>query len=398
MFRVLSYRRPGVWVRLRSLRLKHVSQSRSTSVTAMCSLTPRQRTGIALAIVVLPALTATAWPLLVFLRSLLPDDLPFELILLGTALSVTPLVAVVPVGTRQRTPVRLWRPVLAAWTVAVGAVAGISVLIRLVLGAPGLDPPAALSAHALDAIAAWAFAVVAGLGGAALPVIAYRCQRTAQNGERREATRLFTERFTAAGGQLGSGHAAVRLAGVHALAHLADDTPEDRDDLVQLVIDVLCAYLRIPYAPVPGPLPGAAGPDQRREHRERGLEFASFQQVRHTVIRIIGDHLRRPTRWRGKDYDFTGVVFDGGDLHGAVFTGGTVDFSESQFTGGTVDFSDARFTGGTVRFEEVSGSCPNGLAEAVERAESTMALPGHWQRTAAGGGEEKASEPSVDTF
>ncbi|WP_239647925.1 pentapeptide repeat-containing protein [Nocardiopsis ganjiahuensis] len=41
----------------------------------------------------------------------------------------------------------------------------------------------------------------------------------------------------------------------------------------------------------------------------------------HTIIRIIGNHLRGDTRWRGKD--FTGAVFDGGNLSRAHFTGGT---------------------------------------------------------------------------
>jgi Pentapeptide repeats (9 copies) len=38
-------------------------------------------------------------------------------------------------------------------------------------------------------------------------------------------------------------------------------------------------------------------------------------------------------------FDFTGVVFDGGDFDGAQFSGGTVNFGGAQFSGGTVDFS-----------------------------------------------------------
>src|SRR5699024_7639900 len=158
------------------------------------------------------------------------------------------------------------------------------------------------------------------------------------------------ETFDSAGDKLGSEHAAVRLAGVHALARLADDAPSGRDDLVQMVIDVLCAYLRMPYTPEPGPVPEGAGQDQRQEHHAQELEFAAQREVRHTILRIIGDRLHRPTRWRGKNYDFTGVVFDGADLSGACFTGGRVSFSGAEFASGHVDFRRAEFTGGRVSF------------------------------------------------
>src|SRR5690242_1423524 len=52
--------------------------------------------------------------------------------------------------------------------------------------------------------------------------------------------RTLNERFATAAGQLGSDKPpAVRLAGVYALAGLADDWPENR----QTCVDVLCAYL-----------------------------------------------------------------------------------------------------------------------------------------------------------
>jgi len=54
------------------------------------------------------------------------------------------------------------------------------------------------------------------------------------------------------------------------------------------------------------------------------------------VIRVIKDHLqpddrRAPTLapWHGLDLDFTGVVFDGGNLSGAQFSGGDVDLSQA---------------------------------------------------------------------
>jgi uncharacterized protein YjbI with pentapeptide repeats len=316
----------------------------------MRSLTPRQWTGIALAAVALPALTATAWPLFLFLWGLLPPGLPVGRIVLGAGLVAVLVIAVALIRARRQASVRLWWLILAAWAVAIAAVAGMVVLIWLVLGTPGLDLPTDLSPRALDAIATRAFAVVAGLGGVALLVIHYRRQRTTEADAEREITKLFTDSFDSASDKLGSEHAAVRLAGVHALARLADEAPEGREDLVQMVIDVLCAYLRMPYTPAPDPLPKNASKARREEHRERELEFASFREVRHTIIRIIGQHLREDTRWRGKDYDFTGVVFDGGNLAGAHFTEGRVDFLDAKFTSRRVHFNWAKFTGARVSF------------------------------------------------
>ena len=64
-----------------------------------------------------------------------------------------------------------------------------------------------------------------------------------------QRTRTLNERFATAAGQLGDDKpSAVRLAGVYAMAGLADDWPENR----QTCVDVLCGYLRLPYEPDPG--------------------------------------------------------------------------------------------------------------------------------------------------
>jgi hypothetical protein len=319
----------------------------------MPSPTPRQRIAIALTAVALPALTITAWPLGPFLVGLVPPALPLGRLLWGLLLAAT-LVAAAVLARSEARGRSLWLGwlIIAAWALAIAMAAGIVLLVWLILGSPGMDEVPRLSPQQLDAIATRAFAVVAGLGGVALLMIAYRRQRTVENGEQREVTKLFTERFTTASQQLGSEHAAVRLAGVHALAHLADDAPEGREDLVQMVIDVLCAYLRMPYNPAPEPLPEGATGEQIPAHHQRVLEFGSFREVRHTIIRVIGNHLREPTRWRGKNYDFTGTVFDGGNLTGAHFTGGEVSFHDAEFTGGEVSFLDVKFTGGTVYFSD----------------------------------------------
>ena len=45
--------------------------------------------------------------------------------------------------------------------------------------------------------------------------------------------------------------------------------------------------------------------------------------------------------WQGQDFDFTGVVFDGGDFYGAVFSDGRVSFYRAVFSGGEVSFRTA---------------------------------------------------------
>lgn len=153
-----------------------------------------------------------------------------------------------------------------------------------------------------------------------------------------QRTRTFNERFATAAEQLGSEKAAVRLAGVYAMAGLADDWAENR----QTCVDVLCAYLRMPYEPDPGedsPLPEL-------------LAFQASREARHTVIRVISAHLQvnAAPSWEGLDFDFTGVVFDGGNFSGARFSEGEADFSDARFTGGIFYFNGARFSGGKVDF------------------------------------------------
>jgi hypothetical protein len=169
-------------------------------------------------------------------------------------------------------------------------------------------------------------------------IVAYRRQKITEADSVHDRTRVFNERFTAIAALLGDTQPAVRLAGVHAMAGLADDWQTNR----QTCIDVLCAYLRMPYETDPGE---DAPPEKR-------LAFRASREVRHTVIRVITDHLNgtAPVSWRGLNLDFTGVVFDGGNFGGATFSGGTVSFRGATFSGGTVDFSGATFSGGTVSF------------------------------------------------
>jgi uncharacterized protein YjbI with pentapeptide repeats len=154
-----------------------------------------------------------------------------------------------------------------------------------------------------------------------------------------QRTRTLNERFDTVAGQLGSDKPpAVRLAAVYAMAGLADDWQDHR----QMCVDVLCAYLRMPYEPGPGD----DAPVEKR------LAFQACREVRHTVIRVITAHLNgtAPVSWCGLNFDFAGAVFDGGDFSGAKLSGGTVSFAGAEFSGGTVSFAGAKFSGAGVNF------------------------------------------------
>lgn len=193
-----------------------------------------------------------------------------------------------------------------------------------------------------------ALSVVAGVGAAIALTVTYRRQRDA------ERSRL-DERFAASAAQLAGASPAECLAGMYAIATMADETPERR----QQCINLLCAYLRLPYDPAAGLLSTVVventWPAQlvtRREQRTYQC-LPNDREVRLTIIDVIRAHLQidAPVAWHGYDFDFTGAVFNGGNFRGAQFTGGTVNFSRSQFTcGDLVSFDGAAFTGGLVNF------------------------------------------------
>ncbi|MFJ8982438.1 pentapeptide repeat-containing protein [Streptomyces sp. NPDC102282] len=170
------------------------------------------------------------------------------------------------------------------------------------------------------------------IGAVLAGLYAYRKQLLAEGDAHRADASQLAERYTTAAEQLGHDQAAVRLAGVYALARLADDWAEQR----QVCIDVLCAYLRMPYEP-----DSAAA-----EHK------AGEREVRQTIIRVIRDHLQEPgapTAWCEQTFDFTGAIFDGGSFSKSHFRG-TVTFADATFGGGTVTFADAAFGGGVADF------------------------------------------------
>ncbi|HXL92920.1 MAG TPA: hypothetical protein VN969_28665 [Streptosporangiaceae bacterium] len=80
-------------------------------------------------------------------------------------------------------------------------------------------------------------------------------------------------------GQLGSEVAIVRIGGLHALSRIGQDNPHLRES----IIDVICAYLRMPY-PATVRSPGSDSAGKTREQGEL--------QVRLTAQRMLTRHLR----------------------------------------------------------------------------------------------------------
>lgn len=249
---------------------------------------------------------------------------------------------------------RLWRvgrALALAFAAAVLVSGGIFFSLVVLLDFQEIDSTAKLDVKTLFDLVKLSFGVVAGAGALVALVVAYRRQRVDEVGAHREATRLHTERFGQAVEQLGSDSPAVRLGGVHALAGLADDAPDN--NLRQTCIDVLCAYLQLPFTTDPGDDPA------RQEERHR---YLALRKVRHTILRLIGDHYRCPRgtqrSWQGCDLDFTGVTFDVGlmSFKGAVFTGSTVSFMGATFSDGMVSFNEAVFSDGLVNFAGASFS------------------------------------------
>ncbi len=213
-------------------------------------------------------------------------------------------------------------------TAMAGAV-GLYLILAWLLGITPHPKSATLDQQKLLAdLVKIALGLAAGVGAAVALVIGFRRARVEEASSHRDDRRLFSSRYQDAADLIGHDKAAVRLAGIYAMSRLADDWVEQQ----QQCIDVLCAYLRLPYDPA---------------NKEPGE-----QEVRFTVIRLIAAHLQPSIgrSWRGRTFDFSGAVFDGGNFRSAVFSGGHVDFSAAEFVGEQVNFSGVRFTGGTVEF------------------------------------------------
>ncbi|WP_280186771.1 MULTISPECIES: pentapeptide repeat-containing protein [Nocardia] len=230
-------------------------------------------------------------------------------------------------------------------------------------------------------------------------LIAYLARR---QGERHFRHSGRKDRYTTAAEQLSHTSAAVRLAGVHTLEALTDEwlaipllsfpkrRRRDRAE-AQACLNVLCAYLRLPFDPI------ARDPAQTKKvityrapdnaEVEHHFEYRHHDDaVRDTIIRIIGAHVTGKTlgrSWSELDFDlsdaylpnlrchnakfggfvsfaranfptdisFSGTTFAKDTIFGEAIFHGVADFSRVRFRGGICSFAQAHFTQ-TVKFSD----------------------------------------------
>jgi uncharacterized protein YjbI with pentapeptide repeats len=218
--------------------------------------------------------------------------------------------------------------------------------------------------------------VSAGIGGAVALVVAYRRQRHLEVDDAGRRSR-----YTSAAEQLGDPQAAVRLAGVYAMAHLADEWAEQR----QPCVDVLCAYLRLPWAGDSTQLePNTTttehtwpdGMGQRKVTKTYSGR-AGEREVRQTLVRVIASHLQPHTgsstwsgsSWSDLDIDLTNAALPHADFRGANFRGRT-SFRRTSFSGFS-SFDGAQFSA-DAWFDEAQFSADGRFVGARFSADATF--------------------------
>ncbi|MFI9597627.1 pentapeptide repeat-containing protein [Nonomuraea sp. NPDC052265] len=273
-----------------------------------------------------------------------------------------------------RSPRSMWWWALPAALLVCAAVWGVSAWLLKDVGTP-LSRAEQISAR-IEAVRT-ALAAGAGAGAAVTLLLAVRRQRhqelAAAHTTHDAVERRTTELYTKAAELLGSDQAPVRLAGLHALERLAQDTPALR----QTIMDVICSYLRMPWTPPAEQdrhekirtAQRAARVGTARQNAGRARDPHEERQVRLTAQRILATHLRYqkpPARrwwqhrstdpnaghWHDIRLDLTGAALTDLNLRdcrvgtalfsGATFTGDAL-FSGATFTG-DADFEDATFT------------------------------------------------------
>jgi uncharacterized protein YjbI with pentapeptide repeats len=168
----------------------------------------------------------------------------------------------------------------------------------------------------------------------------------------------ITELYSNAVEQLGHDKAPVRLGGFYALERLAQDNPEHR----QTVVDVVCAYLRMPFGSEPQDTGVATDSDRYQElqvrlaaqnlltrhleipmvpSREKGIAFSQPARPPSSYWKNISLDL---TRAHLISIDFTLCVLSDANFNNAIFEGET-KFWNTRFEGSSLDFGSARFLG-----------------------------------------------------
>ncbi|WP_051866444.1 pentapeptide repeat-containing protein [Streptosporangium roseum] len=218
-----------------------------------------------------------------------------------------------------------------------------------------------------------------------------QADRSAEHNRQNAIERRATELHAKAVEQLSHASAAVRLGGLYALERLAQDNPGHR----QMIVNVIRAYLRMPYTLPPAPVlvvdrSEALRAARRRHHALRvaargratpppatigaagaGGDTEGERQVRRTAQRILAEHLRdrrTPEQreaepadarfWPDTYIDLTGTTLIDLDVTSCHLT--RADFRGATFTGG-VGFSEAIVVG-----SDTGHSWPAGWAVVVQ--------------------------------
>ncbi|RFU37256.1 pentapeptide repeat-containing protein [Actinomadura logoneensis] len=267
----------------------------------------------------------------------------------------------------------LWpigRALTVATLAAVGGLAAVMVAVLAALGFPHLEHTRTLPVPQLLDVLKFVLGTVAGVGALFALVMAYRRQCLAEDAHhsaQHDATeRRVTELYNAAATQLGSDKAPVRLTALYTLERLANANPDHR----QTIVNIICAYLRMPFTPPATPKAAEAQDVEKareavrryraRHHRTELVPSAPAPdnreelQVRLTAQRILQTHLRRNAieHWSDIALDMTNATLidftlTGGRLTTADFRSaylhGDTDFSGTVFAG-HADFSEVTFT------------------------------------------------------
>jgi hypothetical protein len=173
-----------------------------------------------------------------------------------------------------------WWWILAVVLVPVAVLTGLTALLLLATTHPA-------TANDQLELVRTALSVGAGTGGVVALVLAGRCQwhteQSHQTTEHDATQRRITDLYTKAADQLGSDKAPVRLAGLYALERVAQDNPGQR----HTIVNVLCAYLRMPFTPPAEQPPAEDAPESEHVRFETRTQE---RQVRLTAQRILSSH------------------------------------------------------------------------------------------------------------
>lgn len=182
----------------------------------------------------------------------------------------------------------------------------------------------------------------------------------------------LAKRYQDAAGQLGHDKAAVRLAGVYAMARLADDWPAQR----QTCVSVLCAYLRMPVKTIR--IPGVD---------ENGIDFEDMQ-VRRAICELISTRVtpvQDDALWAHCDFNLRDAYLPDLNLTDARLDG-TITIAGAELVGKCL-FVRTRFANGmdarnvivegVTRFTDVTFGDKNKavvLQSAMVRGNSRLAI------------------------